>query len=61
MKLKISVKQPGKKHLLIDEKIINIGSALVDDDSTSAELISTVLLMARDHEIQDPTILSRLR
>ena len=33
----------------------------VDDDPKSAELISKVLLLARDHEIQDPTILSQLK
>jgi len=32
----------------------------VDDDPKSAELISKVLLLARDQEIQDPTILSQL-
>jgi hypothetical protein len=31
-----------------------------DDDPKSAELISKVLLLARDHEIQDPTILQQL-
>jgi hypothetical protein len=32
----------------------------LDDDPKSAELISKVLLLARDQEIQDPTILSQL-
>ncbi|MGO4293160.1 DUF4132 domain-containing protein [Chitinophaga sp. RAB17] len=32
----------------------------VDDDPKSAELISKVLLLAKDHEIQDPTILQQL-
>lgn len=32
----------------------------VDEDPKSAELISKVLLLARDHEIQDPTVLSQL-
>jgi hypothetical protein len=32
----------------------------VDDDPRSAELISKVLLLARDQEIQDPTILRQL-
>lgn len=32
----------------------------IDDDPKSAELISKVLLLARDQEIQDPTILSQL-
>jgi hypothetical protein len=32
----------------------------IDDDPKSAELISKVLLLARDTEIQDPTILSQL-
>lgn len=32
----------------------------IDDDPKSAELISKVLLLARDNEIQDPTILSQL-
>ncbi|SKA44564.1 protein of unknown function [Chitinophaga eiseniae] len=32
----------------------------VDEDPRSAELISKVLLLARDHEIQDPTVLSQL-
>ncbi|WP_160717612.1 DUF4132 domain-containing protein [Chitinophaga solisilvae] len=31
-----------------------------DDDPKSAELISKVLMLARDHEIQDPTILQQL-
>jgi hypothetical protein len=31
-----------------------------DDDPKSAELISKVLLLARDHKIQDPTILQQL-
>nr|HQU82030.1 hypothetical protein [Pyrinomonadaceae bacterium] len=31
-----------------------------DDDPKSAELISKVLLLARDNEIQDPTILRQL-
>jgi len=33
----------------------------VDDDPKAAELISKVLLLARDHDIQDPTILRQLR
>ena len=33
----------------------------VDDDPKSAEVISKVLLLARDNEIQDPTILSQIR
>jgi hypothetical protein len=32
----------------------------VDDDPKSAEVISKVLLLARDKDIQDPTILSQL-
>jgi hypothetical protein len=32
-----------------------------DDDPRTAELISKVLLLARDHEIQDPSILEQLR
>ncbi len=32
----------------------------IDDDPRSAELLSKVLLLARDKEIQDPTILSQL-
>ncbi|MBC9909803.1 DUF4132 domain-containing protein [Chitinophaga varians] len=32
----------------------------VDEDPKSAELISKVLLLARDHEIQDPTVLEQL-
>ena len=32
-----------------------------DDDPRTAEVISKVLLLARDHEIQDPTILEQLR
>ncbi|MBC9933074.1 DUF4132 domain-containing protein [Chitinophaga qingshengii] len=32
----------------------------VDDDPKSAELISKVLLLARDHEIQDPTVLEQI-
>jgi hypothetical protein len=33
----------------------------VDDDPKSAEVISKVLLLARDQDIQDPTILSQLQ
>lgn len=33
----------------------------VDDDPKSAEVISKVLLLARDNEIQDPTILRQLK
>jgi hypothetical protein len=32
-----------------------------DDDPKTAEVISKVLLLARDAEIQDPTILEQLR
>jgi hypothetical protein len=32
-----------------------------DDDPRTAEVVSKVLLLARDHEIQDPTILEQLR
>jgi hypothetical protein len=32
-----------------------------DDDSRTAEVLSKVLLLARDHEIQDPSILEQLR
>lgn len=32
-----------------------------DDDPRTAEVLSKVLLLARDHEIQDPTILEQLR
>ncbi len=32
-----------------------------DDDPRTAELLSKVILLARDHEIQDPTILDQLR
>ncbi|HEY9260941.1 DUF4132 domain-containing protein [Chitinophaga sp.] len=32
----------------------------IDDDPKSAELIAKVLLLAKDHEIQDPTILQQL-
>ncbi|KXH85937.1 DUF4132 domain-containing protein [Chryseobacterium kwangjuense] len=32
-----------------------------DDDPKSAEVMSKVLLLARDHEIQDPTILSQIK
>jgi hypothetical protein len=32
----------------------------VDDDPKSAEVLSKVLLLARDHEIKDPTILEQL-
>jgi hypothetical protein len=33
----------------------------VDDDPRSAELLSKVLLLARDNEIKDPTILQQLK
>ena len=32
-----------------------------DDDPRTAEVISKVLLLARDHEIQDPTNLEQIR
>ena len=32
-----------------------------DDDPKTAEVISKVLLLARDHEIQDPSILEQLQ
>jgi hypothetical protein len=32
-----------------------------DDDPKTAEVLSKLLLLARDHEIQDPTILEQLR
>jgi hypothetical protein len=32
-----------------------------DDDPKTAEIVSKVLLLARDHEIKDPTILEQLR
>jgi Family of unknown function (DUF5724)/Domain of unknown function (DUF4132) len=32
-----------------------------DDDPRTAEVVSKVVLLARDHEIKDPTILSQLR
>ncbi|BAP33534.1 uncharacterized protein CHSO_4497 [Chryseobacterium sp. StRB126] len=32
-----------------------------DDDPKSAEVLSKVLLLAKDHEIQDPTILSQIK
>lgn len=32
-----------------------------DDDPKTAEIVSKVLLLARDHEIRDPTILEQLR
>jgi hypothetical protein len=32
-----------------------------DDDPRTAEVVSKVILLARDHEIQDPTILDQLR
>jgi hypothetical protein len=32
-----------------------------DDDPRTAEVISKVLLFARDQEIQDPTILEQIR
>ena len=32
-----------------------------DDDPRTAEVLSKVILLARDHEIQDPTILDQLR
>ncbi len=31
-----------------------------DDDPRTAEVVSKVLLLARDQEIQDPTILSQI-
>ena len=50
-------------------RIIPVGSQhrgrlfvpFADDDPKTAEIIAKVLLLARDHEIKDPTILERLR
>lgn len=33
----------------------------VDEDPKSAEVMSKILLLAKDSEIQDPTILSQLK
>lgn len=33
----------------------------VDDDPKTAEVVAKVLLLARDRDIKDPTILSQLR
>jgi len=32
-----------------------------DDDPKTAEIVAKVLLLARDHEIKDPSILEQLR
>ena len=32
-----------------------------DDDPKAAEIVTKVLLLARDHEIRDPSILEQLR
>jgi len=32
-----------------------------DDDPKTAEVMAKVLLLARDHEIKDPTILEQIR
>ncbi|MFO0841103.1 MAG: hypothetical protein U0797_01725 [Gemmataceae bacterium] len=38
-----------------------IGLLFADDDSRTAEVVSKVLLLARDHEILDPSILEQLK
>ena len=35
--------------------------AFADDDPKTAEIVSKALLLARDHEIKDPSILEQLR
>jgi hypothetical protein len=35
-------------------------SAGVDDDPRTAEVVSKVVMLARDHKIKDPTILEQL-
>lgn len=47
----VAVRQPQRGRLFLP---------FVDDDPRSAEVLSKVILLARDHEIQDPTILSQI-
>lgn len=53
-------KQPGGSLCVVAVNAQHRGRLFLpfaDDDPRTAEIISKVLLLARDHEIQDPTIL----
>ena len=47
----VAVRQPQRGRLFLP---------FVDDDPRSAEIVSKVILLARDDEIKDPTILSQI-
>jgi hypothetical protein len=57
-------RQPGGSLCIIAVQAQQRGRLFLpffDDDPRTAEVISKVLLLARDHEIQDPSILEQLR
>ncbi len=56
-------KQPGGSLCVVPVNAQHRGRLFLpfaDDDPRTAEMVSKVLLLARDHEIQDPTILSQI-
>ena len=57
-------RQPGGSVCIIAVQAQSRGRLFLpfaDDDPRTAEVVSKVLLLAKDHEIQDPTILEQLR
>ncbi len=57
-------KQPGGALCVVAVNAQHRGRLFLpfaDDDPRTAEVVSKVLLLAKDHEIQDPTILEQLR
>ena len=57
-------RQPGGSLCIVAVQAQSRGRLFLpfaDDDPRTAEVVSKVLLLARDHEIQDPTILEQLR
>jgi hypothetical protein len=57
-------RQPGGSLCIVPVQAQQRGRLFLpffDDDPRTAEVVSKVLLLAKDHEIQDPTILEQLR
>jgi hypothetical protein len=50
-----------REHLAEPQHFPKLLLPFADDDPRTAEVLSKVLLLARDHEIQGPTILGQLR
>ncbi len=56
-------KQPGGSLCVVAVNAQHLGRLFLpfaDDDPRTAEVISKVLLLARDQDIQDPTILQQI-